>query len=363
MPIDQFDFGEKVKPETRQEIDFSAVARKYLDEKIPFCLIRFPHESNIEFYNLPQEKSKYPNFHIAVSGWNLTGPTFFYQPYRADDIDFPKGRTEIFEPKNPKETKFADYQIHFEKYQNAFASGTLQKAILSRIKNVTFAKGFRALDYFETLEKTYPKALVYILLHPTEGLWIGASPEILLRYHDKYYETISLAGTQSIIEKPYHWTEKEIEEQELVSQHIREQISASKAVDVQESKPHTVEAGSVAHLCSDFKFLTETSPDDFREIIDRLHPTPAIAGLPVAAAVAIINKTESHDRRLYTGTIGRKKAELVDYYVNLRCMQVFSDSVSLYLGGGITAGSTLQSEWDETEKKGKTLLNLMDYGE
>lgn len=363
MPIDQFDFAEKVKTETRQEVQFDAVARKYLDAKIPFCLIRFPNEDKVEFYNLPKEKPANPDFNLAISGWDLKKPTWFYEPYRHEEDDLPKGQAIISQSKEPEETKFTDYQIHFEKYQKAFESGTLKKAILSRIKNVNLPKGFDIMDFFETLEKTYPKALVYLLLHPTEGLWIGATPEVLLRFHAKSYETISLAGTQSKSEKSYDWTVKEIDEQELVSQHIREQLSTLKAVGVQESKPHTVEAGSVAHLCSDFKFTTETAPDDFPEIIDRLHPTPAIAGLPVAAAVEIINKTEMHDRRLYTGTLGRKKGKLIDYYVNLRCMQVFSDSASLYLGGGITTGSTLQSEWDETEKKGKTILNLMDYGE
>lgn len=351
-----------MNPEAEPEISFGVLARKHLSSQTPFCLIRFPGEQEAEFYHLPEKSPANENRHLAIADWDPAKAGYFYSSLPADLQDLPKKGFKASSPHTPEQTTFAEYQSHFEKYQSAFANSSLKKAILSRVKNVAIPERFGALEFFEKLEKTYPDALVYILLHPTAGLWIGATPEVLLQHSKQQYKTMSLAGTRARSAKPYQWTEKEIEEQELVSEHIREQLLASKAQDLQESIVRTVEAGSVAHLCSDFQFSTNNAPSDYREIIARLHPTPAIAGLPVKSAIEIIDKTEVHKRRLYSGTLGRKKEDSIDYYVNLRCMQVFPGSISLYLGGGITAGSELKSEWEETEKKAKTLLDLMDYG-
>lgn len=345
-----------------RQIDFGAVARKYLAAKIPFCWIRFPNEAKPEFYFRPERKRADADHYLAISGWNAAKPTYYYKPYSSDIEESSKSESSISFPKRAEATPFETYASQFKKYQKAFTEGHLKKVILSRIKNVEITKSFDPIAYYGRLEKAYPNALVYIVLHPEEGIWVGATPEILLRYASNTYHTVSLAATQATGKTPYRWTQKEVEEHALVSTHIREQLKASKALNLKESAPESVEAGSVAHLCSTFQFNTQSAPADFNDIIHRLHPTPAIGGLPVAGAVEIIDKTEDHDRRLYTGIIGRKKSNKIDYYVNLRCMQIFPKSLSLYLGGGITAGSTVQSEWDETEKKGKTLLNWIDYG-
>jgi isochorismate synthase len=47
-------------------------------------------------------------------------------------------------------------------------------------------------------------------------------------------------------------------------------------------------------------------------------------------------------------------------FVNLRCMQVFPTQFALYLGGGIMADSDPSKEWEETELKSMTLLNVIN---
>ena len=46
-------------------------------------------------------------------------------------------------------------------------------------------------------------------------------------------------------------------------------------------------------------------------------------------------------------------------YVNLRCMQINQDHISLYIGGGITAASMAEKEWEETQRKAQTLLVVL----
>ena len=123
------------------------------------------------------------------------------------------------------------------------------------------------------------------------------------------------------------------------------------------NEPQTYVAGPVAHLMSSIHFTSEKSAE---KIAEHLHPTPAVGGLPREAAMAFIDSQEEHDRRLYTGFIGIDYANGdADYFVNLRCMQVFSDHFELFLGGGITAASRAESEWEETEHKSKVLLSVI----
>ena len=93
-------------------------------------------------------------------------------------------------------------------------------------------------------------------------------------------------------------------------------------------------------------------------LVNQLHPTPAIAGLPIGEALNLISNTEIHSRKMYSGFLGRISEDRTDLYVNLRCCQVISNQAFLYLGGGFTKDSNSNSEWDETENKSKTLLDV-----
>jgi isochorismate synthase len=46
--------------------------------------------------------------------------------------------------------------------------------------------------------------------------------------------------------------------------------------------------------------------------------------------------------------------------VNIRCMQVVDDCALLYVGGGITADSDPELEWEETVKKSQILTTVFD---
>jgi isochorismate synthase len=73
-----------------------------------------------------------------------------------------------------------------------------------------------------------------------------------------------------------------------------------------------------------------------------------------------IRSTEKHDRGYYTGFLGPVGlGDLIQLYVNLRCLQVFDDRLVLYIGGGITHDSIPEEEWEETEIKAETLLSVL----
>ena len=95
-------------------------------------------------------------------------------------------------------------------------------------------------------------------------------------------------------------------------------------------------------------------------LVEELHPTPAVGGLPKAAAVDYILKQEGYDRSYYTGYLGPFAAfEQANLFVNLRCAQFLPDAVQLYTGAGITTGSVPAREWEEICRKASTFLSVL----
>lgn len=234
-------------------------------------------------------------------------------------------------------------------------SNTISKAILSRVKKVKLE--ITAIDFFNRLCETYPNAFIYLASSTLFGTWIGASPEILIEVNGKNAKTMALAGTLSKGDE--NWGNKEKIEQNLVNDFILDQLKKINVSDLKLEAQKEVEAGPVKHLKSSFEFkLNGNSPI---EIAEALHPTPAVSGFPQKEAIELIAKTEKHDRKLYAGIIGLINDNKTNLYVNLRCAELINDNAFLYLGGGYTKDSNVESEWEETENKAKTLLNVMNF--
>jgi isochorismate synthase len=231
----------------------------------------------------------------------------------------------------------------------------LKKVVFSRIKKLSFDET-HSLDFFYELEKAYPKAFVYLFQDEKLGNWIGVSPEILLRKIDNNGFTVSLAGTK-IVEDNSRWLSKEKIEQAYVSDFIEEEFSLLNLQNIEKSKIYEHVAGPVKHLRTDFNFTINNS--DVDTFLKRLHPTPAVGGLPQSLALELINQIEGHDRDFYAGYIGEINPSSTSIFVNLRCCQIRKGEIYLYLGGGYTIDSDPEKEWDETENKSKTISDLI----
>lgn len=249
-----------------------------------------------------------------------------------------------------------DYQIEAQAMLHAFQVYGVQKAVYSRVKAVSFPIE-KALSLFKELEKTYPSAFVYLLTSELLGTWIGASPEVLVNVEDGILRTVALAGTQSGNESG-EWGEKEFMEHQYVVDAIEQTLMRNKCTILEEKGPETVTAGPVRHLKTQFKATTgQTAP---WAIAMDLHPTPAVCGTPRMQALDLLLSREMHERSLYTGAIGLYTETTAHLFVNLRCAQLQKTKAYLYLGGGFTADSIPDLEWEETENKARTLLDCME---
>ena len=231
----------------------------------------------------------------------------------------------------------------------------IQKTVLSRIKESNFDET-KSLDLFYLLAENYPEAFVYLFSDSNLGTWIGASPEVLLRKINKNGFTISLAGTKKSTDTDL-WNEKEKKEQAYVSEFIEEELKALNVSEIEKSATYEYPAGPVKHLRTDFSFTFNEQSID--EVIRGLHPTPAVSGLPQNLSLEVIRQIEPHNREFYSGFIGEIDNQNASIFVNLRCCQISRGKIYLYIGGGYTVDSNPEMEWEETENKSRTILDLI----
>ena len=230
----------------------------------------------------------------------------------------------------------------------------ISKVILSRIKKHLAING----DIFQTylnLCKEYNHSFNYLFNIPNEGTWMGATPETLIEGSTEKYTTVALAGSKAL--DNINWKEKELDEQQFVTNYIKEKLESESINHQFNSTPETVKAGNIAHLKTTFNIQTNKTP---LELANLLHPTPAICGLPQNKAQNFILKNEGYNREFYTGFLGIINNTSCSLFVNLRCMQLFKNENWIYVGGGITTNSNPNNEWEETELKAQTLLNILD---
>jgi isochorismate synthase len=250
---------------------------------------------------------------------------------------------------------------------NEIERHTFEKVVLSRTKIIERTGIFDIITAFEKLCNVYGNALISFVTIPDAGSWLGASPELLVSVQDhRIFRTTALAGTQaysqSVDIKAVAWTQKDIEEQALVERYIISCFKKIRLREYEEHGPRTVVAGNLIHLKSDFTVDMEATnfPTLGSVMLQLLHPTSAVCGVPLDAALSFIHKQENYDRQFYTGFLGPVNFEnRTDIFVNLRCLQVLKEKLILYAGAGITQDSIPVKEWEETELKLNTLLNVI----
>ncbi len=239
----------------------------------------------------------------------------------------------------------------------------LEKAILSRIQILEGMGMDCAVDSFLKLSESYDSAFVFLVSIPKVGTWIGASPETLLSSKNNTIETVALAGTQKLagrITDQIKWEQKEVHEQALVSSYIEEVLKSHNLTDYNRTGPVTAQAGNVVHLKTTYILPNGMNFHQLSNLVQDLHPTPAVCGLPKNKAMELIREIEQHDREYYAGYLGPIDSNgSVSLFVNLRSMKVLENQMALFVGGGITADSIPDKEWEETCLKAQTLLNVI----
>ncbi|MDP3312494.1 chorismate-binding protein [Lutibacter sp.] len=345
---------------------------KNITKKIPFAVYRKPNDKVVTSYIQKNDEVYF------LDDFEKSG--FVFAPFNSleNSIIFPIDCCKIIKASsfdtlvvdNIKNTDvvFEDSEVlkknHLKLVQKGIdfiKSGFAKKIVLSR-KEIINVEAISIVTIFEKMLLNYQNAFVYCWFHPKIGLWLGATPEKLLEISNKTIKTVSLAGTQLKLENFNHletkWGEKELEEQQIVTDFMVEQLKTH--VDkISLNGPISVTAGKMVHLSTTISGEM-IKPYFLKNIINCLHPTPAICGFPKDKSLKFIIENEGYHREFYSGYLGElnvsKKTEL---FVNLRCMKVKENTVALYVGGGITSQSEPQKEWEETVFKTQTIKAIL----
>lgn len=258
----------------------------------------------------------------------------------------------------PVNASRAEYESLVQKIKTGIRKGTFTKVVAARCTIKRKPAVFHPYRFFETLCNEYGHAFISLIYSPHTGLWIGASPELLLKHDTKRLTTYALAGSRSS-SLLREWTEKEHKEHGIVVDYIHDRLTKTGYEAKGNFSMESVNAANLNHLRTVMEFNVAENAT-WINAAAVLHPTPAVAGMPKRAAIEFIRENEKFDRAYYSGYMGpvhgNKKAEL---YVNLRCMEVFGEKVVLYAGCGITDASSPSAEWTESKLKTETLLHLL----
>ena len=356
-----------------------------LRQNIPFASYRLPLNREIitvvQHHSMPGRLKSLNDLHektgFVVSPFTESPAheTFFLQP---DCVFFSNNIAEIYIDKlaandrfieieknknTTKTTTSEEFIGNVNKAVSAMKAAEFQKVVLSKLRVEQLPDDFQPEQFFLTLCRKYPHAFVYIMQLPEVGCWIGATPEPLLTIENGTVKTVSLAGTQVGTEletEDYHWSSKEIEEQGIVTNFIEQTLRSLHIADITKLGPENYRAANLIHLKTAFEFPQAHIQNRFSDLLKALHPTPSVGGLPKDEARNFILTNEQHDRGYYTGFFGPVNInEKSAVYVNLRCLQLFDNNFVLYSGAGITSSSVAEKEWEETDNKMLTLMNVM----
>jgi isochorismate synthase len=245
--------------------------------------------------------------------------------------------------------------------------GDFEKVVPSRCKSVALPDNFDVIEAFYKLCAAYPNALISFVYTPDHGAWLGATPEVLVSIEDKTtFRTVALAGTQEyragVNLRDVAWTQKEIEEQALVSRYIINCFKKIRLREFTEHGPKTTVAGNLMHLKTDFSVdMKATNFPQLGSVMLRLlHPTSAVCGMPMESASAFLIEHEDYNRSFYSGFLGPINFQHNSHlFVNLRCMELLENRALCYAGAGVTVDSVPEREWQETEVKMNTLLQVI----
>ena len=281
---------------------------------------------------------------------------------------WPKTHSVLAQNGNSASDNRQAYAADFNCFHSHLLSGEFRKLVLARSADVSLNHQPDPFMLFRQACMLYPRLFIALVYTPQSGLWLTATPEILLDSSDGHnWRTIALAGTMRLSDddldgegQHMSWSTKNIEEQRVVATYIAQCLQRF-SNDVAEQGPRTVRAANLVHLRSDFTFTLYNNNARVGELLQQLHPTPAVCGLPKDDALRFITRNEHTARRYYSGFMGpfNMSNHSTHLYVSLRCMQLFADHCTLYAGGGLLRESNEEQEWVETEAKMLTMRNLI----
>ena len=245
----------------------------------------------------------------------------------------------------------------------------LEKVVLARFASATSDSPINVRNLLKELANEYPSTWVY----SNTGL-VGATPELLVRLSKSLVTSRILAGTirktgdderDLALAGSLARSSKDLEEHEYAVRSVADALAPlCSSTNVPES-PFVLHLSNVMHLATDVNGVLSdnSSPADIFDLVSRLHPSAAVCGTPTEIAKRAIDEIEGISRGRYAGPIGWIDANGDgELGIALRCGQIGKDgnSIRIYAGCGIVAGSDPEREYAESQAKMQAMARALN---
>jgi salicylate biosynthesis isochorismate synthase/menaquinone-specific isochorismate synthase len=274
----------------------------------------------------------------------------------------PAGRVRVVSAMPPEH-----YEAAVARAVERIRAGELDKIVLAREVQVHAAAPHDAGAVLGVLREAFPSCYVYAVGRE-DAVFIGASPELLVRREGQRASTVALAGSTRRSADPAvddHLGEqllrsaKDREEHAIVARRIERALRPHSVWLAAEPEPGLVRVANIQHLGIAIRAQL-AAPMGAVELAGLLHPTPAVGGEPSERAAPLIPALEGMDRGWYAGAIGWTDAdEDGEFCVALRCALLRGQVAHCYAGVGVVRDSDPAAELAETELKLDALLPVL----
>lgn len=246
----------------------------------------------------------------------------------------------------------------------AIDEGRLSKVVLARDEIVWSKSGFSERTIALRLTQAFPQCYTFVC----DGL-VGATPELLVRRQGRSVESLVLAGSARRGRDPEDdaaeaarllGSPKERSEHSLAVDSVSDALKGVCTGISTESHPQILQLANVQHLATKMTAELVDPEVSVLELVDVLHPTAAVGGVPRDAALAVIKRAEGSLRGRYGGPVGWVDADgNGEWGIGLRCALLSGDRAQLFAGAGIVAGSLPEDELEETRLKFRAMESVL----
>jgi menaquinone-specific isochorismate synthase len=246
-------------------------------------------------------------------------------------------------------------------------NGDAEKVVIARSLKLNFTDDVSAVTALHHISNEQQESY-HFGLQKDGKLFFGATPERLIEISNGRAYSACVAG--SIRRGKSAAEDRELGDELLEDRKNREehqyvvnmisQVFKKFCTDIRISKvPKLMKVRDIQHLFTPVEGQVESGTDIF-SLVQALHPTPALGGVPTDIAMDIIRTEENMDRGYYAAPIGwTDTAGNGEFAVAIRSALLDGDSAYLYAGGGIVADSVAGKEYDETWVKFRPVMRAL----
>lgn len=261
------------------------------------------------------------------------------------------------------EPPFEHWRQLVDEARHNIAGGSVRKVVGARSTTLRSDRTMNPEPVLRCLRRDHPACTAFAIRFG-RTTFLGATPETLVRKRGSTVDTEALAGTCQHRSDPDALlaSVKNRHEQHLVTEEIVRCLHPLCSSLRHARLPVTHRLRNLVHLRTPISGALRADTHVL-EVVERLHPTPAVGGLPREEALEFIRMHEAIERGWYASPIGWfDSAGDGTFAVALRCGLMYEDRAILYAGAGLVAGSDPQGEYDETHWKMQPMRDALREG-